>query len=147
MLNYYQLLNVDKKCSSIELKKAYRIAALFWHPDKNKSPQAHETFINITEAYNILIDPYKRKVYDAIFEEENNVTIHKSSERFNEKKYQQRQEYTEWRHAERAKAERQANSTSDKILTESFHFIDKYGWTIFLIAFILFTIIAFAVRG
>lgn len=37
-----------------------------WHPDKNKSPKAAETFVAIQRAYNVLRDPKQRKDYDAL---------------------------------------------------------------------------------
>lgn len=50
----YTLLEVDKHCSAEELKAAYKRKAKFWHPDKNKAEQAHDMFIQVSEAYSIL---------------------------------------------------------------------------------------------
>ena len=64
--DYYQLLGVDKKASTEEIKKAYRKLALKWHPDKNpqNKAQAEEKFKKISEAYAVLSDEEKRKQYD-----------------------------------------------------------------------------------
>jgi|GEM_PF-4324305 len=50
----YTLLEVEQHCSAEELKAAYKRKAKYWHPDKNKSEQAHDMFIQISEAYAIL---------------------------------------------------------------------------------------------
>ena len=64
MKNYYQILFIQSNASLQEIKKAYRMLALEFHPDRNKSFNATEKFIEITEAYEILKDPIKRQVYD-----------------------------------------------------------------------------------
>lgn len=62
--NYYKILGVSRNATKEEIKKAYRKLALQWHPDKNKSPDAHHKFIEINEAYLILSDDEARTKYD-----------------------------------------------------------------------------------
>lgn len=64
--DYYEVLNISPQASEEEIKKAYRRAALRWHPDRNPDNklEAEERFKEVTEAYGVLIDPYKRAAYD-----------------------------------------------------------------------------------
>ena len=62
--DYYKTLGVDRKASQDEIKKAYRKLARQYHPDTNKEAGAEERFKQISEAYDVLGDPEKRKKYD-----------------------------------------------------------------------------------
>jgi molecular chaperone DnaJ len=62
--DYYKTLGVDKKASQDEIKRAYRKLARQHHPDTNKNAGAEEQFKRISEAYDVLGDPEKRKKYD-----------------------------------------------------------------------------------
>lgn len=62
--DYYEVLGIDKKASSTDIKKAYRKLAMKWHPDRNKTPEAEKKFKEISEAYAVLSDENKRAQYD-----------------------------------------------------------------------------------
>jgi DnaJ-class molecular chaperone len=62
--DYYEILGVDKKASTSEIKSAYRKMALKYHPDKNKASDAEEKFKEINESYQVLSDSEKKKAYD-----------------------------------------------------------------------------------
>ncbi|CAD8188985.1 unnamed protein product [Paramecium octaurelia] len=61
----YKLLNVEPKATQSEIRKSYRQLALQLHPDKNQDDaNAKEKFQKISEAYQILSNEEKRKMYD-----------------------------------------------------------------------------------
>jgi len=62
--DYYETLGVPRNATTDEIKRAYRKLALQYHPDRNKSPGAEEKFKKISEAYAVLSDPEKRRIYD-----------------------------------------------------------------------------------
>jgi curved DNA-binding protein len=62
--DYYQVLGVPHNASESAVRKAYRRLARETHPDVNKTPDAKARFQEISEAYEVLGDPEKRKRYD-----------------------------------------------------------------------------------
>ena len=63
--DYYEVLGVSRQATDAELKKAYRQAALKYHPDRNPdNPEAVEQFKEAAEAYEVLSDPQRRARYD-----------------------------------------------------------------------------------
>jgi len=65
MQDFYSTLGVSNGATPEEIKKAYRKKALECHPDRNPdNPKAAEMFKKISEAYEVLSDDSKRKVYD-----------------------------------------------------------------------------------
>ena len=62
--DYYEVLGVSRGVSEEEVRKSFRKKALEYHPDRNKNPDAEEKFKEVSEAYQVLIDPQKRAQYD-----------------------------------------------------------------------------------
>ncbi len=65
--DYYEILGVPKDADIAQIKKVYRSLALKYHPDRVEEAQkkeAEEKFKEISEAYGVLSDPQKRKMYD-----------------------------------------------------------------------------------
>jgi curved DNA-binding protein len=64
--DYYKTLGVHKDATAADIKKAYRKLARQYHPDVNKSADAHKKFKDINEANEVLSDAEKRKKYDQL---------------------------------------------------------------------------------
>ncbi|CAF3775360.1 unnamed protein product [Rotaria sp. Silwood1] len=69
--DYYAILGVNRLAGDDEIKRAYKQKALRHHPDKNHGDvEAEKKFMDISEAYEILSNPYKRSLYDRFGSEE-----------------------------------------------------------------------------
>jgi len=78
--NYYQILNLSTDCNKDEIKKAYRMYATKFHPDKqNNDKFFEERFKETKEVYDVLIDDNKR----AQFDNEYKSTFKNSSSNYN----------------------------------------------------------------
>lgn len=65
--DYYEILGVNRNANSDDIKKVYRNLALKYHPDRvphEQKKEAEERFKEISEAYEVLVDPGKRSNYD-----------------------------------------------------------------------------------
>ncbi len=64
-IDYYEILRVSRQAGEEEIKKSYRQLALKFHPDRNPGDkQAEEKFKEAAEAYEVLHDPQKKRLYD-----------------------------------------------------------------------------------
>ncbi len=63
--DYYEVLSVERTADAEEIKRAYRRAAMKYHPDRNPGDaEAEKNFKEAAEAYEVLSDAEKRKIYD-----------------------------------------------------------------------------------
>lgn len=71
MVDYYKVLGLSRSASGSDIKKAYRRLALKWHPDKNPDnpDEASRKFKEISQAYEVLSDDKKKRLYDEHGEE------------------------------------------------------------------------------
>ncbi len=64
LYDYYKILEIKRTASLDEIKQAYRAKAKLVHPDVNDSLKAHELFLIVNEAYDVLSDDEKRSMHD-----------------------------------------------------------------------------------
>ncbi|KAI9183772.1 uncharacterized protein BJ171DRAFT_464602 [Polychytrium aggregatum] len=63
--DYYKILGVDRSATKKAIKKAYKELSIKYHPDKNPGDKVAEAkFIELAEAYEVLTDEEKRRIYD-----------------------------------------------------------------------------------
>lgn len=64
--DHYRVLGVAKNATAAEIKSSYRKLVMAHHPDRNPSKESAETFLRVTQAYEVLGDPDRRKHYDSV---------------------------------------------------------------------------------
>jgi curved DNA-binding protein len=64
--DYYEILGIKRDAAQNDVQRAYRKLARKYHPDVNKEAGAEDKFKEINEAYEVLKDPEKRKMYDQL---------------------------------------------------------------------------------
>lgn len=79
-VDYYKILEIEKNSSFQEIKSAFRIQAIKWHPDKNRDVDVNEKMQLINEAYLILKDEEARKHYDIEYDKFYQYFQHKKEE-------------------------------------------------------------------
>lgn len=78
--SYYDLLGVSPTATLEVIKAAYRARISACHPDHNRSPDAHEMATLINEAWHVLGDPERRRLYDATLASPENAGARQSSD-------------------------------------------------------------------
>ncbi len=97
--NYFKILEIEQNATEQEIKKAYRRLAKLYHPDVNKGAHAHEKFIEITEAYEFLME--HSHAYNPVYAEESSYEQRQTED-------YQRETYERFREETRKRAEAQA---------------------------------------
>ena len=67
--DFYSLLGIERSANTREIRRAFKKLAIKLHPDKNPDPDAHDKFLKINRAYEVLKDEDLRKKYDTYGEE------------------------------------------------------------------------------
>lgn len=80
--NPYHVLGVQRSESIPEIKRAYKNLARKYHPDKNKDSDSEDMFIAINKAYDLLMDPERRRLYDKTGQTETDLKKHKNFNAF-----------------------------------------------------------------
>ena len=98
MKDYYSILNLDRTANTKEIRKAYYKLARENHPDVNNALNAHEKFIEINEAYQVLKNLTHRRNYNFLYDSRKNKTNYKS------RKSRKKRESTVNKHSNKGRA-------------------------------------------
>lgn len=93
--SFYAVLGIKRDATPDEIRKAHRLAARTWHPDVNKESDAHEQFIRIQKAYEVLNDEQQRRKYNAA------LTFERDASKYAKKHKQEAIEHYGWQPPQR----------------------------------------------
>ncbi|XP_067616105.1 dnaJ homolog subfamily C member 16 isoform X3 [Eurosta solidaginis] len=62
--NPYDILGIEKYATAQDIRKTYKHLARIWHPDKNEHPEATKVFVKMKQAYELLSDAERRRMFD-----------------------------------------------------------------------------------
>lgn len=117
--DYYQILGVSKEATMDEIRKAYRNKAKIYHPDVNPAQDAHQQFIEISEAYEVLRDPVSRANYDQMWRNASSQTQYTGSA-----------EYQDFQRRAQQQAQQYADMSLDDLIEQVLGFAYEAGRTI-----------------
>ena len=124
--DYYNILGLGETASLRDIKKAYRELAKKYHPDINKSEDAHDKFIQITEAYEVLINQLQSS----------NTIIQNKSEWYDEIKRRSRDKARQHARMKYEKFKKEHEAFQESGLYDLF-LLSKYVWRIIVFPLIL----------
>jgi hypothetical protein len=117
--NYYSIMGITKNSTLEEIKKAFRDNAKKYHPDVSVLPDAHQRFIEIAEAYEVLKDSNTRKEYDALLDEatKSKQNTYKNSGSYGSAQSDTYNDFKNTQQHAKAKAESYAKMTLEDLIT------------------------------
>jgi len=115
MKNYYKILEISRSAGSVAIRKAYRDLAKLYHPDVNNQKDAQEKFVEINEAFQVLINIKRRRQYDQLYDQQILNKEPKKKKRYNNKheRWEDRVNNAAYRGTQRGK--RYASKKSEKV--------------------------------
>lgn len=105
-MNYYEVLHISQDAPEEIIKLAYKGLAQKYHPDRYKGADANQKMVQIREAYEILIDPVKRKNYDQFL-------VEQERRRRQQEEYMKQQQQEEFVRRQKAVFEQQNKANSN----------------------------------
>jgi len=127
-LDFYTLLGVPLTASDAEIKHSFREKAKIYHPDINTSPEAGDNFRLIYIAYETLKDPFKRKLYDRLLQEDYVPT----RQSFGRAYYEKMQRRADMRARQYAEME-YADFEESAFARATFHFKQSFAFLMFFL--------------
>ena len=128
MKDYYKILEIDPNCTKDDIRKAYKRLAKQWHPDNNKSANAHERFVEITEAFEILFDDNTRAKYDAARMNAGSTTSDSYYENYEHSyEYRTKTDFSKEQERAREKGKYYSNISFEEFMQKAFDIIVEIG--------------------